>query len=274
VGLGDTRLDLAFGLDFNLAQLPPQTDDVFGQIEQGPLEAAHFTFDARPGNRKLARLVDQTVDQVGPDAESCALRASLDIMVAVDIRSLGNRGGRFATCRSRDQAGRIELCALAGAQTLGSLGQHVAAILDLVDECRSCRLGAENVLDARLQQMREFAEVHRTRHPRIPLEGMQQTGNGVRLGIARRITAPQAQLHGQFAQLVLSLLKKDRQQVLVEVILEPCDNRGRGLHHGLARRRRRRFRRSLKLFLKNAWLLDGRGFGLRFEKVYIFKRSN
>ena len=85
--LGDPRLNLAFGLNFDFAQLTAQTNDVFGQIEQRPLEAAHFAFDSRPRDGQFAGFVDQSVDQVGADAQRCALRASLGVvMIAVGFQ--------------------------------------------------------------------------------------------------------------------------------------------------------------------------------------------
>ena len=64
-GLRGPRLHLRFGLDFDLAQLATQTNDVFRQIEERLLQAAHLAFDSRTRNRQLASLVHQAINQIG-----------------------------------------------------------------------------------------------------------------------------------------------------------------------------------------------------------------
>ena len=81
VRLGDPRLNLALGLNFDFAQLTTQTDDVFRQVEQRALEAEHFAFDPRPRDGQFAGLVDQSVDQIGPDTQRCALCTGLGIVM-------------------------------------------------------------------------------------------------------------------------------------------------------------------------------------------------
>ena len=84
--MGNAGLNLAFGLDFNLAQLTAQADNVFGQVEQRTLQAAHLAFDPGPRNRQLTGLIDQAIDQVGPNAQRCPLAAGLGVAFALGQR--------------------------------------------------------------------------------------------------------------------------------------------------------------------------------------------
>ena len=68
----------------------------------------------------------------------------------------------------------------------------------------------QDVFDTRFQLMGKLTQGHHTRHPCIALEAVQQSGDGMRLRITRRITTPQAQLNSQFAQLILGFFKEDR----------------------------------------------------------------
>ena len=70
IGLRDARLHLRLGLNLDLAQLPAQTNDVLGQVEQRLLQAAHFAFDSGARNRQFACLVNQAVNQLGADTQS------------------------------------------------------------------------------------------------------------------------------------------------------------------------------------------------------------
>ncbi len=81
--MGNTRLDLRFGLDFDVAQLAAQTNDVFRQFQQRALQAAHFAFDPGPGDGQLARFIDQTVDQVGTNAQGRPLTRRLAFAVGL-----------------------------------------------------------------------------------------------------------------------------------------------------------------------------------------------
>lgn len=74
--LGDARLNLAFRLNLDFAQLAtaPERMSVFRQVEQRTLGGLHFAFDSRRAMNRSPGLVDQAVDQVRPDAQrrTCA----------------------------------------------------------------------------------------------------------------------------------------------------------------------------------------------------------
>ena len=184
-------------------------------------------------------------------------------MVAVDIRRLGNRGGRFTTCRSGDRAGRIGSARSRPSGALGSLGQHVAAKFSISSmNARVCRLGAGERPRRVLPTVIAFTQIHRTRHRAFPLEVCNQTGDGVRLGIAGRVTPPQ-KLHGQFAQLVLHLFEGRRAARCSSIIMRALRQQGQGggLHCGLAGKRRGQFRCAMNLLFRNTGLLDRLRFG-------------
>src|SRR6202171_3740643 len=64
-----SRLDLRFGLDFDFANLRPQTNHAIGQFEQIALQRAQLAFDASAGDGDFSRLVDQTIDKIGAHAQ-------------------------------------------------------------------------------------------------------------------------------------------------------------------------------------------------------------
>ena len=147
-------LDLGLGLDFDFAQLTAQTNDVFGQFEQRALQAAHLAFDPRPGDRQLAGLVNQAVDQVSPHPQRRPLPGSIAFRLRLGRRRRGRRSGTCGRklCRGRRNVrfdGKRLLRPFT--QTLDGLGQHVATRLNFLDKARRCRTGAHGFLDTSFQ---------------------------------------------------------------------------------------------------------------------------
>ena len=60
-------LHLGFSLDFNLPDVGLEAIQGFGQFHHMALEAEHFAFDARTGNRNFTSLVDHPIHPVDPD---------------------------------------------------------------------------------------------------------------------------------------------------------------------------------------------------------------
>ncbi len=83
------RLDLRFRLDFDFAHLRAQPDHAVGQFEQVGLQRTQFAFDARTGDGDFAGFVDETVDDVGANAQ---LRARADFEFGCRFGRRGQRG--------------------------------------------------------------------------------------------------------------------------------------------------------------------------------------
>ena len=141
---------------------------------------------------------------------------------------LGREGNRRCRVFSRG-FGKLwrRQCRFASPEPVGSLGQRIAARFDFIDQRRRRRTKAQRFLDARFENMGEFAQVHGARHPRIALEGMKQAGNGMGCSTPGRILTPQAELLGQPVQLVLGFVKEDREELFVQFILQTWRGRRR-----------------------------------------------
>ncbi|MPM57175.1 hypothetical protein SDC9_103997 [bioreactor metagenome] len=128
-------------------------------------------------------------------------------------------------CRRFDDNGRF---LRSFAQTLDGLRQHVATGFDIFDKRRRCRAGTHGLLDAGLQHVRRFAQVHRAGHAGATLEGMQETGNRVGSGATGWLVTPGAQLCRQVTRQIDRLFKEGRQQLLVEFVGELRQRRNGG----------------------------------------------
>ena len=245
IGLGFARLHLRFGLNFDIAQLPAKADDVFGEVEQRILEAAHFALDPRARDRQFAGLVDQMVDEVGADAQGCPLCGRIAFAVGEALAAgaplrmgcsqlFGNalcgdrgaalrRGGRGRCWRRgglRRGGSRFLFERFAALQTFDDVLHVVEDADNVFDDVRRYGTRSGGVGNPGFDGVRDFAEVHRAGHARAALERMQQARQrGDRRSIVR-VIAPGLQLLGNALREILCFFEEDRQQLLVDLVLE------------------------------------------------------
>ena len=196
--VGHPRLNLAFRLNFDFAQLAAQTNDVFGQIKQRALQVAHFAFDTRPGNGQFAGFVDQPVDQIGTHAQRTALCRSGRIGLALRFAEVGWQGSRFIVGLQPGLDNEVST----GAESVYGLGKSVEAGFKLVEERRSRPIGLECFINPCFQQMSQLAQIHRPGHAGIAFESVQQAGDGLGMNFVVRCGTPGAQIGREIAQLI------------------------------------------------------------------------
>ena len=111
----------------------------------------------------------------------------------------------------------------------------VEDVVDIVDQFRCCRAGTLRFLHARLDGVRQLAEIHRPGHARTALERMEQTSQSTDYFAVGRVAAPGAQLRGNALVEFERFLQKQRQELLVKFVLQlrNRDRLGIESRHGL-----------------------------------------
>ncbi|KFB71034.1 MAG: hypothetical protein AW09_003850 [Candidatus Accumulibacter phosphatis] len=189
---------MQFGLDFDVAQLPAQTDDILGQVEQRSLDGSHLAFNPRAGDRQLAGFVDQPVDQVGTHPQGGPLcgRFAVDFLRAGGSTLFGSRdrlvGGVFGSQFRCRRVGYLDgrICRFTMLQALDNLHDHVEGIVDVVDQLQRRTAGLLCFLHARFNGVCEFAKIHRAGHARATFERMEQSRQSAHGFTVRGIAAP------------------------------------------------------------------------------------
>jgi hypothetical protein len=203
------RDDARLGLHLHFAQLLPQPAQVVLGVGQRGAQRAHFVFQARAGDRHLAGLVDEPVQDIGAHAHQ---------------RCLGCRRfgvGRRCHCGGgRHRSGRRVLQLLEQQQRMVVMGQQVL-------ERGRCRVA--HAFDMGFHLVRMLPQAHGAGHARTALQRMQHALQRGRLRGVGRCTLPGTQRGTDLRQQVGALFQEHGQQIGIEFV-----------GHGRTLRRRRR----------------------------------
>ena len=238
IGLCSSRLHLRFGLNLDLTQLAPQTDYVFGQIEQRVLETAHFTFDTRPRNRQLACLVDQSINQIGAHAQHRPLRSGINLGLGLvhtrPIRATLDNRWRFlyVSCNSRRRR-RFSRCGglikgLTLLQALDDLLNGVKGRIQFVNQLRRHSPKTRRIFNPRFKSVGDIPQAHGARHPRTTFQRVEKASQDSCRFDARGRRAPSTQLGRDVLVQIDGFLKEDRQQLLINLIRDLRQHYRRG----------------------------------------------
>ena len=212
IGHRGLRLHLRLGLNLDFPKLAAQTNDVFCQIQQRLLQAAHLTFDTRTSNREFARLIDQAVDNVGTDTKRGLLLQRLGIRLnfnqARTVRTSFDRyairgwlGGSLtilACNRLTSHAvpdrniGLIQR--FATLKTFNDLPYRFKRCFNFIDHFSRHRSQATDLIHPSFQCMGNFAKIHGTSHARATLQRVQKPLENPHRLTAGRIGPPRSQL--------------------------------------------------------------------------------
>ncbi|MPM16284.1 hypothetical protein SDC9_62662 [bioreactor metagenome] len=253
LGQRQTRLHLRLGLHLDVAQLLAQTLQVAGQIVQRTAHLRHANVQTRTRNHHLARLVDQTIQQLRTHAHAlarmgtrgghlqgqrtrqrrgrcCHRRCRLRLLVrrarcGQRLRRFGLLGLRLkhrshwchrrqiGHCGHGDGLGQ-RLCAHV-AQVVERLLQRVQLGEQRLDIVGVCRVLVD-VLDVGLHAVGHFAQTHGTGQSCTALEGVQRTQQVAARRQVVWLHGPLAQRAAQHGQQLDRLFLEDREQIGID----------------------------------------------------------
>ena len=168
----NTRLYLALGLNFHLAQLLAQARHAARQLHQTFLEGTHLGFHTRPCHANLACLINQTINYLRTYPQHAAQQRAFRPDMQHTRRGSSIRRHRGKLDIVLRLCGRFHL----NDTRTQFVQQHVNAVKINFQRIPNCHLSCLHARQqAAFHTVCNITDTHRACHPRTPLEGMQQS---------------------------------------------------------------------------------------------------